>query len=100
MAVSFELHNAGDPSIGAELRAPVEQLSDKAGDWRVSTVGSRESDGWEIKVRGPNGFERSYTLVGSSGRTSFGDREVLLRLLPYRNIMKQDWLERDKRAIG
>jgi hypothetical protein len=33
----------------------------------VSIVGSRESDGWEMKVWGPNGFERTYTLVGCAG---------------------------------
>jgi hypothetical protein len=27
----------------------------------MSSVGSRESDGWEMKVLGPNGFERSRT---------------------------------------
>jgi hypothetical protein len=51
MALSIELHNTGDPSIGAEVRALVEHaLSDRAGDWRVSIVGSRESDGWEMKI--------------------------------------------------
>ena len=60
MPVSLELHNTGDPSIGAEIQALVEHhLSDRPGDWRVSVVGSRESDGWEMKVWGPNGFERS-----------------------------------------
>jgi hypothetical protein len=33
----------------------------------MSIVGSRESDGWEMKVLGPNGFERSYTLAGNAG---------------------------------
>jgi hypothetical protein len=84
MAVSIELHNTGDPSIGAEIQALVEQhLGDRPGDWRVSIVGSRESDGWEMKVLGPNGFERSYTLVGSAGEHQplmIGN--VLLRLLP------------------
>ena len=51
MPVSLELHNTGDPSIGAEIQALVEHhLSDRPGDWRVSVVGSRESDGWETNV--------------------------------------------------
>ena len=33
----------------------------------MSIAGSRENDSWEMKVWGPNGFERSYTLVGSAG---------------------------------
>jgi hypothetical protein len=36
----------------------------------VSIVGSRESQGWEMKVWGANGFERSYTLLGNAGSTS------------------------------
>jgi hypothetical protein len=71
MAVSLELHNTGDPSFGAEIQALVEHhLADRPGDWRVSIVGSRESDGWEMKVLGPNGFERSYTLVGTAAQPS------------------------------
>ena len=33
----------------------------------MSIVGSRENDGWEIKILGPIGFERPYTWVGRSG---------------------------------
>jgi hypothetical protein len=84
MSVGLELQNIGDPGIAAEVRALVEHaLSDRPGDWRVSIVGSRENDGWEMKVEGPNGFERSYTLVGSAGEHQplvIGN--VLLRLLP------------------
>ena len=57
----------GDSRIGVEIRALVEHhLSDRPGDWHVSIVGFRESDGWEMKVL-PNGFERTCTLVGSAG---------------------------------
>ncbi len=42
-------------------------LSGRPGEWRVSIVGSRAKEDWEMKVEGPNGFERSYTLVGSAG---------------------------------
>jgi hypothetical protein len=84
MAVSIELHNTGNPSIGAEIQLLVEHyLSDRPGDWRVSIVGSRESDGWEMKVWGPNGFERSYTLVGTAGEHQpLVIANVILRLLP------------------
>ena len=84
MSVSIELHNTGDSSIGAEIQTLVEHhLSDRPGDWRVSIVGSRESDNWDTKVLGPNGFERTYILVGSAGEHQpliIGN--VLLRLLP------------------
>jgi hypothetical protein len=84
MAVALELHNTGDSSIGAEIQALVEHhLGDRLGDWRVSIVGSRESDGWEMKVWGPNGFERSYTLVGSPWEhQALAIANVLLRLVP------------------
>jgi len=77
MAVSLELHNIGDPGAGAEVRALVEHaLSDRPGDWRVSIVGSRADDGWEMKIWGPNGFERSYHIGGKCGRApAFGDWE-------------------------
>ena len=68
-------HNTGDPSIGAEIRALVEHyLSDRPGDWRVS-----------MKVRGLNGFERSYTLAVSAGEhqpLAIAINSVLLRLVP------------------
>jgi hypothetical protein len=65
MAVLVELHNTGDAAIAPEVRALIEHaLSDRPGDWRVSIVGSRENDNWDMKVLGPNGFERSYTLGG------------------------------------
>ena len=79
-----ELYNTGDLATGAEVQALVEHvLSDSPGEWRVSIVGSRENDTWEMKVEGPNGFERSYTLVGSAGEhrpVVIGN--VLLKLLP------------------
>jgi hypothetical protein len=49
----------------------------------VSIVRSRESDGWEMKVLGPNGFERSYTLAGYAGEhQALVIGNVLQRLLP------------------
>jgi hypothetical protein len=57
MAVSLELHNTGDPSIGPEIQALVEHyLSDRPGDWRVSIVGSRENDDWDLRSWGRMGL--------------------------------------------
>jgi hypothetical protein len=86
MAVTLELHNTGDPGASAEIRALVEHhLNDRPGEWRVSIVGSRENDRWEMKILGPNGFERSYTLVGSAGEHQpMVIANVLQRLLPTR----------------
>jgi hypothetical protein len=84
MPVLVELHNAGDATIRKEVQAVVEHvLSGRPGEWRVSIVGSRAKEDWEMKVEGPNGFERSYTLVGSAGEhqpMTIGN--LLVRLLP------------------
>ncbi|MFY9561408.1 MAG: hypothetical protein WAQ52_14340 [Terriglobales bacterium] len=54
--------------VRAEITAVIEhELSDRSGDWRVSIVGSQANDRWEMKIAGPNAFERSYTLEGSAG---------------------------------
>jgi len=46
----------------------------------MSIGGSRESDGWEMKVLGPNGVEGSYTSAGSAGEREgpvcIGDRAL------------------------
>ena len=63
MAVTVEMHNTGDPALRAEVVSLIEHiLSDRPGDWRVSIVGSQANDGWELKIIGPNAFERSSTL--------------------------------------
>ena len=38
-------------------------LSGRLGEWRVSIIGSRENDNWEMKIEEPRGFRRSYTLA-------------------------------------
>ena len=49
----------------------------------MSIVGSRANDNWEMKVEGPRGFERSYTLVGDAGEHQpEAIRNVLIKLLP------------------
>ncbi len=84
MSVLVELHNAGDATIRTEVQAVIEHvLSDRPGEWRVSIVGSRAKEDWEMKVEGPNGFERSYTLIGATGEHQpmvIGN--LLLKLLP------------------
>ena len=68
MAVLVEMHHPGEPALRAEVAAAIEHVfADRAGDWRVSIVGSQAHDRWEMRISGPKGFERSYTLEGSSG---------------------------------
>jgi len=68
MPVSVEMHNVGELSLQRDVAAVVEHvLSGREGDWRVLIVGSQGSDRWEMKIFGPNAFERSYTLEGTSG---------------------------------
>ena len=84
MTVMIEMQNTGDSRAHGEILASVEHvLSDVAGEWRVSIVGSRANDNWEMKVEGPRGFERSYTLVGDAGEHKpEAIRNVLIKLLP------------------
>ncbi|HXO33292.1 MAG TPA: hypothetical protein VN901_13155 [Candidatus Acidoferrales bacterium] len=83
MAVVVEMQNTGDPASRSEIVASIEHaLWELQGDWRISIVGSRGSDDWEIKVEGPRGFERMYTLAGSTGEHQPElIRSVLLKLL-------------------
>jgi len=68
MAVSVEMQYTGDSGLQAEVRAIIEHvLADRPGDWRVSIIGSQANDRWEMKITGPNAFERSYTLEGTAG---------------------------------
>jgi hypothetical protein len=86
MAATVEMHNIGEIATRSEIVAVVEHvLSDKPGTWRVTIVGSRATDNWEMKVEGPKGFERSYTLSGKSGEHEpqvIGN--VLSKLVPTR----------------
>lgn len=83
MTVVVEVHNTGDSFSRSELVAMIEHtLCREPGDWRVSIIGSRGSDEWEMKLEGPRGFERMYKLTGSSGEHQPEViRSVLLRLL-------------------
>lgn len=68
MGVTVEMHNT-DSELQRDVVAMIEHvLADRAGNWRVEIVGSQGSDRWEMKITGPNAFERSYTLEGSLGQ--------------------------------
>jgi len=68
MAVRVEMHNTGDLELQRDVVASVEHiLADRPGEWQVLIVGSQGNDRWEMKIFGPNAFERSYTLERSSG---------------------------------
>jgi len=84
MAVVVEMQNTGDSTTRSEIVALIEHtLCERTGEWRVSIIGSRGSDNWEMKLEGPKGFERIYTLAGSAGQHQPEViRSVLLRLLP------------------
>jgi len=83
MSVVVELHNTGHVANQSEIVAFIEHvLHDEPGDWRISILGSRDSDDWEMKIEGPRGFERRYTLAGSAGEHQPEVlRSVLLKLL-------------------
>ena len=69
MAVTVEMQNTGDPTLKRELEAIIEHIfADRTGDWRVVILGSQANDCWEMKITGPNAFERSYTLEGELGQ--------------------------------
>jgi hypothetical protein len=88
MSVLVELHNTRDATIRREVQAIVEHvLSGRPGEWRVSIVGSRAKEDWELKVEGPNGFEPQTTdaisvvrLTLSSGRFATSGRAFLNRV--------------------
>jgi hypothetical protein len=68
MGVTIELQNLGDAQLCREITARVEHVfSNREGVWKVSITGSRASESWEMRIEGPNGFERSYSLASSSG---------------------------------
>jgi hypothetical protein len=71
MAISVEIHHTGsDPGQRSEITAHIEHaLVDQPGDWNISIIGSQANNRWEMKIAGPNGLERSYTLEGPAGET-------------------------------
>jgi len=86
MPVTIETQNTGDANLRRDLVARIEHLfADRPGDWRVVIVGSKGSDRWEMKITGPNAFERSYTLEGALGQHEPGIvSAIVARMLPTR----------------
>ena len=84
MGVTIELHNLGDAQLCREITAQVEHVfSDRQGAWRVSIAGSRASENWDMRIEGPHGFERSYSLAGSSGEHQpEAIRRLIAQLVP------------------
>lgn len=79
MGVTIELQNIRDSHISREIVASIEHaLSDKPGEWHVSIAGSRANENWEVRIGGPNGFERSYTLASAAGEH---EPEAIRRLI-------------------
>jgi HD-GYP domain-containing protein (c-di-GMP phosphodiesterase class II) len=90
MAVSVEMQHTGDRASQREVAAVIEHvLADRPGDWRVSIVGSQANDRWEMKIVGPNGFERSYTLEGSAGEY---EPHVIAKLVARMVLGRKDWV--------
>jgi len=87
MAVTVETHNTGDADLQRDLVAIVEHvLSDRPGDWRVVILGSQGTDRWEMRITGPNAFERSYTLEGQLGQHEPGTvAAIITKMLPNRS---------------
>lgn len=80
----IDLQNLGDADLCRELTVCLEHaFSDRRGDWRVSITGSRASSNWEMRVEGPNGFERSYSLTNETGQHEPETiRRLIAQLLP------------------
>ena len=84
MGVTAELENLGDARLSKEIAASIEHaLTDKRGDWRVTIAGSRASENWEMRIEGPHGFERTYTLAGDAGEHEpEAIRRLIIQLVP------------------
>lgn len=79
MGVTIELQNLGDARLCSAITACVEHaFADKRGEWRMSIAGSRASENWDMRIEGPNGFERTYTLSGTGGEQ---EPEAIRRLI-------------------
>ena len=82
--MTVEMQHTGESGLQADVRAVIEHvLADRPGEWRVSVVGSQANDRWEMKIVGPNAFERSYTLEGSADEhRPEAIRTILGKMLP------------------
>ena len=87
MPVTIEAQNTGDTNLRRDLVARIDQVfRNRPGDWRVVILGSKASDRWDLKITGPNAFERSYTLEGALGQHQpIAVAAIISRMLPTRN---------------
>lgn len=85
MGVTIELQNLGDAQLCRDITAHLEHaFSGRQGKWRVSIAGSRAAENWDLRVEGPNGFER--LLIQSDYRNT----PSITRLLPNLNCRVVD----------
>jgi hypothetical protein len=84
MGVTIELQNLGDAQLCRDITAHLEHaFSGRQGEWRVSIAGSRVAESWDLRVEGPNGFERSYALSADAGEHEpAAIRTLVLKLVP------------------
>jgi len=84
MGVTIELQNLGDTQLCPDTTAHLEHaFSGRERDWRVSIAGSRAAENWDLRVDGPNGFERSYPLSAAAGEHEpAAIRGIVLKLVP------------------
>ena len=84
MAVIVEVHNTGDQELRGDMVARLEHVFlDRPGEWRVEILGSQGSERWDLKITGPNAFERSYTLEESLGQHEpVAVAGIVARMLP------------------
>jgi hypothetical protein len=84
MGLTVELQNLGDAQLCREITAHLEHaFADREVQWRVSIVGSRAAETWDLRVEGPNGLERSYCLSSAAGEYDpAAIRALVLKLVP------------------
>jgi hypothetical protein len=83
MGVTVELQNLGDAQLCRDITAHLEHaFSDRQGEWRVLIAGSRVAESWDLRVQGPNGFERSYALSADGEHEPAAIRALVLKLVP------------------
>lgn len=84
MRVTIELQTLSDAQLCRDITAYLEHaFSGRQGQWRVSIAGSRAAENWDLRVEGPNGFERSYMLSVAAGEHEPAAIQALvLKLIP------------------
>jgi len=83
MGVTIELQNLGDAQLCRDITPHLEHtFSGRQGEWRVSIAGSRAAENRDLRVEGPNGLERSYTLSSADKNEAAVIPTLVLRLLP------------------